>query len=87
MKLKYAIIQAPILRYLDTTKPYIMYTDASDDACGIQLSQMHEETKFPVAYHICSQTPNEDGVHQNKKRTASISPSRNGTTTYKEQTL
>ena len=33
MKLKDAIIQAPILRYLDTTKPYIMYTDASDDAC------------------------------------------------------
>ena len=37
MKLKDAIIQAPILRYPDTTKPYIMYTDASDDACGAQL--------------------------------------------------
>ena len=33
MKLKDAIIQAPILRYPDTTKPYIVYTDASDDAC------------------------------------------------------
>ena len=35
MKLKEAIIQAPILRYLDTTKPYtqnLVYTDASDDA-------------------------------------------------------
>ena len=32
MKQKDAIIQAPILRYPDTTKPYIMYTDASDDA-------------------------------------------------------
>ena len=38
IKLKDAIIQAPILRYPDTTKPYIMYTDASDDACGAQLS-------------------------------------------------
>ena len=38
MKLKDAIIQAPILRYPDTTKPYIMYTDASNDACGAQLS-------------------------------------------------
>ena len=44
MKLKDAIIQAPILRYPDTTKPYIVYTDASDDACGAQLSQIHNET-------------------------------------------
>ena len=50
MKLKDAIIQAPILRYPDTTKPYIVYTDASDDACRTQLSQIHNETKFPVAF-------------------------------------
>ena len=48
-KLKDAIIQAPILRYRDTTKPYIVHTDASDDACRAQLSQMHEVAKFPVA--------------------------------------
>ena len=50
MKLKDAIIQAPILRYPDTTKPYIVYTDASDDTCGAQLSQMHNEAEFPVAF-------------------------------------
>ena len=50
MKLKDAIIQAPILRYPDTTKPYIVYTDASDDTCRAQLSQMHNETEFPVAF-------------------------------------
>ena len=50
MKLKDTIIQAPILRYLDTTKPYIMYKDASDDTCRAQLSQMHEEAEFPVAF-------------------------------------
>ena len=50
MKLKEAIIQAPILQYPDTTKPYIVYTDASDDACGVQLSQIHDGTKFPVAF-------------------------------------
>ena len=50
MKLKDAIIQAPILRYPDTAKPYIMYTDASDDTCGAQLSQMHEEAELPVAF-------------------------------------
>ena len=50
MKLKDAIIGAPILRYLDTTKPYIMYMDTSNDACRAQLSQMHEEAKFLVAF-------------------------------------
>ena len=50
LKLKDAIIQAPILRYPDTTKPYIMYTDASDDACRAQLSQMHNKAEFPVAF-------------------------------------
>ena len=49
MKLKDAIIQAPILRYPDTTKPYIVYTDASNNACGAQLSQMHE-AEFPVTF-------------------------------------
>ena len=49
-KLKEAIIQAPILRYPDTTKPYIVYTDASDNACRAQLSQIHDRTEFPVAF-------------------------------------
>ena len=50
MKLREAIIQAPILQYPDTTKPYIVYTDASNDACRAQLSQTHDRTKFPVAF-------------------------------------
>ena len=50
MKLKEAIIQAPILQYPDTTKPYIVYTDASDDACRAQLLQIHNGTEFPVAF-------------------------------------
>ena len=49
-KLKEAIIQAPILRYPDTTKPYIVYMDTSDDACRAQLSQIHNRTEFPVAF-------------------------------------
>ena len=50
MKLKEAIIQAPILRYLDTTEPYIVYTDASDDSCRAQLSQTHNRTESLVAF-------------------------------------
>ena len=33
MKLKDCIIQAPILHYASPSKRYIVYTDASDDAC------------------------------------------------------
>ena len=54
MKLKDAIIQAPILRYPDTTKPYIMYTDTSNDTCRAQLSQMHEEAFLS---HMFTDTP------------------------------
>ena len=50
MKLKDAIIQAPILRYPDTTKPYIVYMDASNNACRAQLSQIHNKAEFPVAF-------------------------------------
>ena len=39
LTLKASVTQAPILCYMDPTKPYIVYTDASDNACGAQLSQ------------------------------------------------
>ena len=48
--LKETIVQAPILHYPNRNKTYIVYTDASDDACGAQLSQEHNGTEFPVAF-------------------------------------
>ena len=42
--LKEAIVQAPILHYPNPNKTYIVYTDASNDACGAQLSQEHNGT-------------------------------------------
>ena len=48
--LKNAIVQAPILHYPNPNKTYIVYTDASDDACGAQLSQEHDGTEFPIAF-------------------------------------
>ena len=48
--LKEAIVQASILHYLNPNKTYIIYTDASDDACGAQLSQEHNGTEFLVAF-------------------------------------
>ena len=50
LHLKEAIVQAPILHYPDPNKKYFVYTDASDDACGAQLSQEHDGTEFPVAF-------------------------------------
>ena len=50
MKLKDSIIQAPILCYPNPSKRYIVYTDASDDTCGAQLTQKHDGTEFPIAF-------------------------------------
>ena len=38
LKLKQSIIQALILCYPNPNKRYVVYTDASDDACRAQLS-------------------------------------------------
>ena len=50
LHLKEAIVQAPILHYPNPNKKYIVYTDASDDACRAQCSQEHNRTEFPVAF-------------------------------------
>ena len=50
LHLKEAIVQAPILYYPDPDKKYIVYTNASDDACRAQLSQDHNGTEFPIAF-------------------------------------
>ena len=49
LTLKEAIVQAPILHYPNPNTRYIIYTDASDDACGAQLSQEHDGMEFPIA--------------------------------------
>ena len=58
MHLKATIAQAPILHYPNPNKTYIVYTDASDDACGAQLSQEHNGTECSVAFlsHTFSET-------------------------------
>ena len=58
LTLKEAIIQAPILCCPDPNRRYIIYTDASYDACGAQLLQEHDGTEFPIAFlsHTCTET-------------------------------
>ena len=50
LMLKELVIQAPILHCLNLKKCYIVYTDASDDACGALLSEEHDGTEFPIAF-------------------------------------
>ena len=50
LHLKEAIVQVPILRSQTLIKKYIVYTDASDDACRAQLSQEHDGMEFPITF-------------------------------------
>ena len=50
LTLKESVTQAPILCYLDPTKQCIVYSYASDNACGPQLSQEHDGMEFPIAF-------------------------------------
>ena len=88
LHLKEAIVEAPILHYPDLDKTYIVYTDASDDACRAQLSQEHNGTEFPIAFlsYTTSQKPKGNGVQLNKRPMASAIPSLSGITTYKAPT-
>ena len=50
LMLKESVNQVPILHYPNPKKCHIVYTDASNDVCGAQLSQEHDGTKFPIAF-------------------------------------
>ena len=50
LHLKEAIVQTSILHYPNPNKKYIVYTNASDDACRAQLSQEHNGTEFPITF-------------------------------------
>ena len=58
LNLKEAIIKAPILCNPNPNKKYIVYMDASYDACRAQLLQEHDEMEFPIAFlsHIFIET-------------------------------
>ena len=47
---KSSLLEAPILHYADPSKCYIVYTGASDDACGDQLSQEHDGQELTVTF-------------------------------------
>ena len=69
------IIQALILHYPDPNKRNIVYTDASDDACGTQLLQEHDGTEFPIAFlsHTFTETKG-SGVQPKRRHMEFIMP-------------
>ena len=86
LHLKESITQAPILHYPDPNKRYIVYTDASDDACGAQLSQEHDGTEFPIAFSLTQFLRNTKKMEHklNRKLMEFIMPLQNGIIISKE---
>ena len=50
ISLKGAQLQAPLLYYPDPLKEYIVYRDATDDACGTQLPQDNHDQELSVSF-------------------------------------
>lgn len=48
--LKQKLINSPILKYPDFSKPFKIIVDASDFACGGILTQNHDEIDMPIVY-------------------------------------
>ena len=55
--LEECLTTSPLLSYPDTSKPYILYTDASNDCIGACLCQSHEEGEKPIYYLSSSLLP------------------------------
>lgn len=55
-QLKKMLINAPILKYPDFSKPFKIIVDASDFACGGVLTQSYDDVDMPILYEIYLRT-------------------------------
>ena len=64
---KQALLQAPVLKFMDYSRPFILETDVSSDGLGAVLLQEGEDGKLhPVAYGSQSLTKAERNYHLGK---------------------
>ena len=67
-RLKAACLQAPILAFLDFTKPFLLETDASGRGLGAILSQKQADGWYhPIAYTSRVMNETEQRYHSNKQ--------------------
>ena len=65
--LKQALLQAPVLKFMDYSKPFMLETDASSNGLGAVLLQEGEDGKLhPIAYRSQSLTKAERNYHSGK---------------------
>ena len=65
--LKHALLQAPVLKFADYSKPFVLETDASSNGLGAVLLQEGEDGKLhPIAYRNQSLTKAERNYHLGK---------------------
>ena len=66
--LKAACLQAPILSFLDFSKPFLLETDASGKGLGAVLSQKQSDGRYhPIAYASRIMNETEQRYHSNKQ--------------------
>ena len=71
--LKQALLKAPVLKFADYSKPFVLETDASSDGLGAVLLQEGEDGKLhPITYGSQSLTKAERNYHLGKAEFLSL---------------
>lgn len=71
-KLKHCLINKPILQYPDFTKPFVITSDASNEALGAILSQGEGKNDLPIAYASRCLNPTERSYNTTEKELLAI---------------
>lgn len=70
--LKKSLVNEPILQYPDFSKPFVLTTDASNDAIGSVLSQRPVGSDLPIAYYSRTLTKPERAYSTTEKELLAI---------------